>query len=120
MYIRRFEDTDEQNVDALLGSLNLGIKNKWLIGKESRSDTGKLSFALKHITIEPQKIYPVRQCGYAEAIVVMNGTGIIKNGKDEFEIKPGDVAIISPGEMYSIKNPGETDLRTLCCMDLLS
>ena len=120
MYIRRFEDADEQNMDTLLGSLNLGIKNKWLIGKNPSGNVGKLSFALKHITIEPGKLHPMRPCEYNEAAIVLDGKGIIRHKNEEVEIRQGDVVVIRSGEMYSLKNSGETDLKTLCCIDLQS
>jgi len=120
LLIRKFEDTEEQNADTLLGSLNLGIKNKWLIDKEPADAQGKLSFALKYIAIEPGKLYPVRRCEHAEATIVLEGQGTIRNGKGEFEIKPGDVAIVRQGEMYSLINSGKTDLKIMCCIDLRS
>ena len=120
LIIRKFEDTDEQDADALLGSLTSGIKNKWIIGKGLPADSARLSFALKYIVIEPGKFYPMHHCEHSEATFVLEGIGIIRNGKEEFEIKTGDVVLTRCGEMHSIKNSGETDLKTLSCIDLLN
>jgi mannose-6-phosphate isomerase-like protein (cupin superfamily) len=119
LIVRKFEDSNEQDVDALLGSLNLGIKNKWLIGKGSPNDLGKLSFALKYSIIEPGKLYPMHPAEHTEATFILDGTGIIKNDKEEFEIKAGDVVLTRCGEMHSIRNSGKTYLKTLSCIDLV-
>lgn len=120
MILRKFEDSSEQDVDALLGSLKLGIKNKWLIGKGASNDSGKLSFALKYSIIEPGKLYPMHPSEHTEATFILDGTGIIKNEKEEFEIKTGDLILTRCGEMHSIRNSGRKELITLSCIDLLS
>lgn len=120
MILRKFEDSNEQDVDALLGSLNLGIKNKWLIGKGGSNDVGKLSFALKYSIIEPGKLYPMHPSEHTEVTFILDGTGTVKNDKEEFEIKAGDLILTRCGEMHSIRNSGKTDLKTLSCIDLLS
>jgi mannose-6-phosphate isomerase-like protein (cupin superfamily) len=120
LIIHKFEDTDEQDVDALLGSLKSGIKNKWIIGKSMTGDATKLSFALKYLVIETGKLYPMHHSEHSEAIFVLDGSGIIRTGKEEYEIKTGDVVLTRGGEMHSIKNSGTTDLKTLSCIDLLN
>ena len=120
MIIRKFEDTDEQDVDALLGSLKSGIKNKWIIGKGVPNELGKLSFALKYNVIEPGKLYPMHYCERTEATFVLEGKGVVRNEKEEFEIKTGDVVLVRCGEMHSIRNSGKTDLKTLSCIDLIT
>jgi mannose-6-phosphate isomerase-like protein (cupin superfamily) len=120
LIVRKFEDTYEQDVDALLGSLKLGIKNKWLIGKGMSNDLGGLSFALKYIVIEPGKLYPMHASEHMEALFIMDGTGLVKSEKEEYQIKTGDIVLTRSGEMHSIKNMGKTDLKTLSCVDLQS
>jgi len=120
LILRKFEDSNEQDVDALLGSLKLGIKNKWLIGKGNLDNTGKLSFAMKYSIIEPGKLYPMHPCEHTEVMFILDGTGIIKNEKEEFEIKAGDLILTRCGEMHSIKNSGRKDLKTLSCIDLVN
>jgi mannose-6-phosphate isomerase-like protein (cupin superfamily) len=120
MILRKFEDSNEQDVDALLGSLKLGIKNKWLIGKNSPSDNGRLSFAIKYSVIEPGKLYPMHPGEHTEATFILDGTGVIRNEKEEFDIKTGDLILTHSGEMHSIRNSGRKDLKTLSCIDLMS
>ena len=120
MILRKFEDTSEQDVDALLGSLNLGIKSKWLIGKNVSNGLSRWSFALKYNIIEPGKLYPMHPSEHNEALFVLDGTGIIRTDKEEYEIKTGDLVLTRCGEMHSIKNSGKTDLKTLSCIDLAS
>jgi mannose-6-phosphate isomerase-like protein (cupin superfamily) len=118
LIVKKYEDTYEQDGDALLGSLKLGIKNKWLISKGMPNDLGELSFALKYIVIEPGKLYPMHASDHIEAMFIMDGNGLVRNDKEEFQIKAGDIVLINCGEMHSIKNLGKTDLRTLSCIDL--
>ncbi len=120
MILRRFEDSNEQDVDSLLGSLNLGIKSKWLIRKGLSNGLGRLSFALKYNVIEPGKLYPMHPSEHTEATFVLDGIGIVRNDKEEFEIKAGDVVVTRSGEMHSIKNSGKIELKTLSCIDLTS
>jgi mannose-6-phosphate isomerase-like protein (cupin superfamily) len=120
LILRKFDDSVEQDVDSLLGSLSLGIRNKWLIGKEQEKAIGKLSFALKYCTIEPGKLYPMHPSEHTEVMFILDGNGIINNDKEEFEVKTGDIVLTHCGEMHSIENSGKTDLKTLCCIDLLS
>jgi len=120
LILRKFEDSNEQNGDALLGSLKLGIRNKWLIGKGDQNSGRGLSFALKYSVIEPGKLYPMHASEHPEAIFVMDGTGLIQNEKEEFEIKGGDVVLTRSGEMCSLRNLGKTELKTLSCIDLVS
>ena len=120
MDVRKFEDSSEQDVDALLGSLKMGIKNKWLIGKNGSLGTGRLSFAMKYNIIEPGKFYPMHPSEHTEATFVVDGTGIIMNDEEEFEIKAGDLILTHCGEMHAIRNSGQTDLKTLSCIDLIS
>ena len=119
MILRKFDEVNEQDVDALLGSLTLGIKNKWLVAKESNG-LGKLSFALKYSIIEPGRIYPMHPSEHTEAIFILDGNGVINNEKEEFKVKAGDIVLTHCGEMRSIMNPGKTDLKTLSCIDLVS
>ena len=120
LIVHRFEDTVEQDVDSLLGSLTIGIKNKWLIGKEPHNGHSKLSFALKYVVIEPGKHYPMHSSVHTEAMFVLDGYGVVKNDKEEFEIKTGDLVVTQGGEMHSVSNSGKTDLKTLSCIDLFS
>jgi mannose-6-phosphate isomerase-like protein (cupin superfamily) len=120
LILRKFDDCVEQDVDALLGSLSLGIKNKWLVGKEQEKGIGKLSFALKYSVIEPGKLYPMHPNEHVEVTFILDGNGIINSEKEVLEVKTGDIILTRCGEMHSIANSGKTDLKTLSCIDLLS
>jgi mannose-6-phosphate isomerase-like protein (cupin superfamily) len=120
LIVRKFEDINDQDVDALLGSLTLGIKNKWLVDKSLQDGIGKVSFALKYSLIEPGKLYPMHRSEHIEALVVLDGNGTVKGEKEEFNIGTGDVVLTRCGEIYSIRNLGKSGLKTLICVDLLS
>jgi mannose-6-phosphate isomerase-like protein (cupin superfamily) len=119
LILRKLDSTTGQDVDALLGSLSLGIKNKWLIG-DLPDDLSKVSFALKYSVIEPGKLYPMLPSEHIEALFVLDGKGLISNETQELEVRVGDLVVTGCGEMHSIMNSGKTDLRTLSCIDLVS
>jgi quercetin dioxygenase-like cupin family protein len=118
--ILRLENTEAQDIGSLLGSLNFGIKNRWLINESQPSRSGKLSFALKQTVIEPGKLFPRHFSQYKEAIYVLDGKGIIQTESEEIAIKSGDTILTKCGEEYSVINSGEIALKTLSCLDLLS
>ena len=120
MIILRLEDAEAQDLGTLLGSLNFGVKNKWLIHETPQNQIGKLSFALKQTIIEPGKIFPKHYNQYKEAIYIIDGKGIIQIGTEEIAINTGDTILTKRGETYSVINSGKTELKTLSCVDLLS
>ena len=120
MEILRFENAEPQDIGILLGSLDLGIKNRWLVPESQQNHAGKLSFALKQTIIEPGKLFPGQSTRYKEAIYVLDGKGIIQTEKEKIAIKTGDTILTKKGEEYSVINSGETELKTLSCLDLLS
>jgi mannose-6-phosphate isomerase-like protein (cupin superfamily) len=118
--LRKLEDGSAFEVDALLGSLSLGVKDKWLVGKDLNEGPPKLNFALKYCVIEPGKSYPMLPSQHNEALFILDGTGLVSNASEELEVKAGDLVVTACGEMHSVTNSGKTDLRTLSCIDLLS
>jgi len=118
--ILKLENTEALDIGGLLGSLNFGIKSRWLVNESQSNRSGKFSFALKQTVIEPGKLFPRHFSQYKEAIYVLDGQGIIKTGNEEIAIKSGDTILTKCGEEYSVLNSGETELKTLSCLDLLS
>lgn len=43
------------------------------------------------------------------------GEGLMKLGKDQFQVRKGDTVCIPPGTQHCIENTGEGDLKILCC-----
>jgi len=43
------------------------------------------------------------------------GEGRMRLGNEEFTVVAGDTICIPPGTPHSLSNPGEGDLRLLCC-----
>lgn len=120
MEILRLENAEAQDMGSLLGSFDFGIKNRWLVHESQQNQPGKLSFALKQMIIEPGKKFPRHFSQYKEAIYVLDGKGIIQTGREKIAIKSGDTILTKRGEEYSVINSGETELKTLSCLDLLS
>ena len=46
---------------------------------------------------------------------VTQGTGSMRLGNEQFEIKTGDTICILPGTPHQVRNTGTMDLKILCC-----
>lgn len=46
---------------------------------------------------------------------ITEGIGWMTLGGEEFEVTAGDTICIPPGTPHCIRNPGDADLRLLCC-----
>lgn len=49
-----------------------------------------------------------------EIYLVTAGTGLVRVGDEEREIRPGDAIVIPPGEVHSLRNTGAADLLVAC------
>jgi mannose-6-phosphate isomerase-like protein (cupin superfamily) len=118
LFVRKSEECSSQDIDSLFGSFKYGIKNTWLIDEKTDFDNQKLQFALRHLVIEPGKLYPMHPRERMEVTYVLEGEGHIEAEKKEFIIKTGDLMVTGIGEDYSITNSGEMDLELLAFTDL--
>ena len=50
-----------------------------------------------------------------EIYYVLEGTGLMRIGDEEQDVKPGDAIAIPPGQRHTILNNGDMPLRFLCC-----
>ncbi len=50
-----------------------------------------------------------------EIYYITDGTGRIRIGDEEREVRPGDAIAIPPGQEHKIWNTGTSVLRFLCC-----
>ena len=46
---------------------------------------------------------------------ITEGSGIMTLGSEEFEVRKGDSICIAPGTPHRVRNPGEKELKILCC-----
>jgi len=44
-----------------------------------------------------------------------HGSGRMRLGDEEREVRPGDTIVIAPGVSHKLWNPGQEPLRLLCC-----
>jgi mannose-6-phosphate isomerase-like protein (cupin superfamily) len=113
MRLFKFRNAEEQDIGALLGIANMGIRTKWLINKEAIDNHNGQNTALKYFVIEPTHEYPVHSSECNETIYVLSGQAVFHNGTEKFEAGPGDALYIKAGEHYSINNPGGVPLVTI-------
>jgi mannose-6-phosphate isomerase-like protein (cupin superfamily) len=58
---------------------------------------------------------PHRHHRSEEIYHITAGEGLMRLGDDEFAVAPGDTICIPPGAPHSLSNPGQGELRLLCC-----
>ena len=44
-----------------------------------------------------------------------SGTGRMRIGAEQRDVRPGDCVVIPPGAEHALENTGDTPLRLLCC-----
>lgn len=57
-----------------------------------------------HKHIQSEEIYHITE-----------GTGLMRSGKERFDVKVGDTLHVPPGTPHQIKNTGNIPLKILCC-----
>ena len=50
-----------------------------------------------------------------EIYYITHGTGRMKLGHEERDVRPGDAIAIPPGQAHKLWNIGDEPLRLLCC-----
>jgi mannose-6-phosphate isomerase-like protein (cupin superfamily) len=77
---------------------------------------GNSKQSLAEATVPPGRVTILHKHGIAEEIYhITEGSGIMTLGAEEFEVRAGDTFCIPPGTSHRIRNPGEKDLKILCC-----
>ena len=46
--------------------------------------------------------------------LVLEGAGVVSDGDQEHPLQPGDVVLVTPGEVHQFKNTGQAPLKFLC------
>ena len=98
---------------GLYGESNSGISDK--IGAK------KLSYSLS-VVPPGKRAWPYHNHhNYEEMFLIISGTGILRFGKTEYEIKKHDVIACPPGGQevaHQIINTGDSDLSYFCLSDV--
>ena len=95
-----FRTKDGSEVRELLAHRNSRIRSQSLA--EARIPIG--GSTMEHYHTKAEEIY-----------YITHGTGRMKIGQAERDVRPGDAIAIPPGQAHKLWNTGEELLRLLCC-----
>ena len=95
-----FRTKDGSEIRELLAHRNSAIRNQSLA--EARIPVG--GAPMEHYHPRAEEIY-----------YITHGTGRMKLGHEERDVRPGDAIAIPPGQAHKLWNIGDEPLRLLCC-----
>ena len=95
-----FRTKDGSEIRELLAHRNSAIRNQSLA--EARIPVGGAT--MEHYHARAEEIY-----------YITHGTGRMKLGHEERDVRPGDAIAIPPGQAHKLWNIGDEPLRLLCC-----
>ena len=95
-----FRTKDGSEIQELLSHRNSAIRNQSLA--EARIPVGGAT--MEHYHPRAEEIY-----------YITHGTGRMKLGQEEHDVRPGDAIAIPPGQAHKLWNIGDEPLRLLCC-----
>ncbi len=90
------------------GASNLTVR--WLITK----DMGAPNFAMRFFEVAEGGYSPLHMHPWEHEVFILEGEGIVTDGKTAMPLKPNDVVYTSPDEWHQFKNTGKKTLKFLC------
>ncbi|MBE0432121.1 cupin domain-containing protein [candidate division WOR-3 bacterium] len=95
-----------------------GIKGctvRWLISK----DQGAQRYAMRLFTLQPDGIIPLHQHEDTEhEIFIVEGQGVLDNGREQIPVRAGDAIFVPAGEDHSFVNHTRQPMRFICVIPL--
>ena len=95
-----FTTKDGSEIRELLAHRNSVIRKQSLA--EARLEPGQQT--MPHYHIQTEEIY-----------YILSGKGLMQVGPDTQQVGPGDAIAIPPGEIHTIINNGQEQLKFICC-----
>ncbi|MHA1205139.1 MAG: cupin domain-containing protein [Candidatus Heimdallarchaeum aukensis] len=92
-----------------------GTTIRWLITKED----GAPRFTMRRFEIEPNGQIGMHSHPQEHEIYILQGTGIVYNDKEEFNVKAHDVLFVPPDEPHGYKNTGNENFTFICVIPYL-
>ncbi len=86
------------------------VKVRWLISK----DLGAPNFAMRLFEVAKGGCSPLHTHPWEHEVFVLEGEGIVCNGKKTTPFQPNDVVYVPPCEWHQFKNTGKQTLKFLC------
>lgn len=107
MKVVHYEQMEAQPVE-MEGAV--GCRIRCLIGQED----GAPSFSMRQFEVAPGGHTPKHTHGYEHEVFVLEGTGQVLLGEEEYELRPGTVVLVPPGRLHQFRNTGNVPLAFLC------
>jgi quercetin dioxygenase-like cupin family protein len=86
------------------------VRIRWLITE----DSGAPTFAMRLFEIEPSGYSPLHTHPWEHEVFILEGEGIVFDGKKSISFKRDDVVFTLPNEWHQFKNIGKDTLKFLC------
>jgi quercetin dioxygenase-like cupin family protein len=86
------------------------VKVRWLITK----DMGAPNFAMRLFEVEQGGFSPLHTHPWEHEVFILEGEGIVTDGKKATPLKPNDVVYTAPDEWHQFKNTGKNTFKFLC------
>lgn len=86
------------------------VKVRWLITK----DLGAPNFAMRLFEVAKGGYSPLHTHPWEHEVFVLEGEGVVFDGKKTTPFQPCDVVYVPPGEWHQFKNTGKQTLKFLC------
>jgi mannose-6-phosphate isomerase-like protein (cupin superfamily) len=113
MIIQKASEIQEQDLGALLGKPDIGIKSRQLFQDQICKNGQGYLLDFKYIVIRPGMVCPSHRNDYVEVNTIISGKAKIKYGSQEFILGEGDLAYAETGDSYELTNTGTTPLKIL-------
>ena len=107
MTLFKLNNLGEFDLGAILSTKDMGITLK------EPNNNSDLPIKFRYSEIEENKTYPLHVHDYGETIIVFSGNACLECNKQNYYLESGDLVYIFPGEIHSITNIGEGQLKTI-------
>lgn len=77
---------------------------------------GAPTFAMRIFDVAPSGHTPYHDHDFEHEVVILSGDVAIVSAEGERPVKPGDVALITPGESHQFKNRSQTEPASFMCL----
>ena len=88
----------------------LGLTVRWVIAEKD----GAPNFSMRVFKVEPGGHSPYHKHPWEHEVFILEGSGCLVQGQEEFPLSRGDVIFIPPGEEHQLKNTSGEKLEFIC------
>ena len=87
-----------------------GLTVRWVISDKD----GAPNFSMRVFEVEPGGHSPYHKHPWEHEVFILEGSGSLVQGEEEFPLSKGDVIFIPPGEEHQLKNSSKETLEFIC------